>query len=286
MNKPLAVSAFHKILETSGSGPLLCTLSDGEEYYCKKNNKLQQPYTDLINEVFVNALLRNREIAAPQINLVNLDFPLFQSEIESDFSRIKEKHKINISNHYISDHFNYPLFGSKQIFPSSGLLGNNPKGSFKLTNYENPEDILLIGFMDLWITNRDRKPTNSNIILSYTENQKLKIVAIDNCQAFNKSKNYTDLLSTPSLLNASESILSCGFAQQVVESLTHDHIDSITNRAITLVQKSLTLWNDLFIDIPSEWGLSEEHKKEMQNFLSVPQRIKDISETFKSYLVP
>jgi hypothetical protein len=281
----LTVSAFHKISETGGSGPLLCTLSDGEEYYCKKNNKLQKPYTDLINEVFVNGVLKQWGISAPEICLVNFDFSLFQSEIENDFNRIKEKHRVRISNHYIPDHFSYPLFGSKKIFPSSGLPGNSPKGSFNLFNYENPEDILLIGFLDLWVANHDRKPTNSNIILSQTETRKLKITAIDNCQAFDKSKNYNDLLLTTPLLKIQDSILSSGFSKQIAESLTIEQIDNIKHKAITFVQKSLTLWDDLFIDVPFEWGLLEGHKKEMQSFLSNPQRISDISETFKSYLI-
>ena len=281
------VNIFLSISKTWGSGPLFCTLSNRQNYYCKKNNKITIPFTDLINEVLINRLLSIWNLKTPEICLVNLDFNVFQREIDAAFNKISEEAKarnITLRNHYVQNRFNHPIFGSKYFINSTGLSGNATKGSFKLDEFTNPIDILLIGFFDLWTSNKDRKPTNSNLIKNLNEHKKLDIVVIDNCQAFNNSTDYLDLLAKTPFLSADESILTCGFAQQVVDTMDKRGIDEMIDLAVSLIEKSLPLLNTIFDEIPESWGLSLDNRTQIMDLLSNKDRVRQITQLFKSYV--
>lgn len=278
---------FHRISKTWGSGPLFCTLSNRHQYYCKKNNKIIIPFTDLINEVLVNRLLSGWGIKTPEICLVNFEFNVFQNELEAAFNEIAEEAKARnaiLKNHYVANRFVHPLFGSKYIINHSGLSGNAAKDSFDLDKFSNPTHILLIGFFDLWISNKDRKPSNSNLIKSLNEDEKFDIVAIDNCQAFYNNNSYVNLLDSVPFLTPEESILTCGLAQQLIDTLSKEQISDLSNLALSFIENSLPLLDETFDEIPNSWGLSENNRVEIRNFLSNKKRIEDIRQKFISFV--
>lgn len=287
MIETFSAVVFHNISETWGSGPLVCTLSNEHRYYCKKNNKTTPPLTDLINEVLMNKILTEWKINCPEICLVEFDYSMFENELIETINKLIEKAKarnINYKNTYLQNRFNHVIFGSKVIQNQIGLSGTAHASAFDISNFTNPIDILKIGFFDLWISNKDRKPSNSNLIYISNSDNKFDIFAIDNCQAFYNLPNYTNLLNNASILSTNESILNCGFAQQVINSSTKQSMDKLIATFDILIIESLKILPSIFETIPVDWGLNVDDKNEITSFLENENRIKSIIKTFKEYI--
>jgi len=281
------VKIFHEISRTAGSGPLLCTLSEDGLWYCKKS-MYAQPYTDIINEIILHQLIMKWGIRVPEICLLLMDYNQFSTEIKKDFdviaSKLSQGMKLNF--HYTSDKLGNYLFGSKQVLPNFGMLSNSLEPDrINLKDYLRPEDMLKIAFFDLWTGNKDRKPSNPNILTVKAEKgYKSELMAIDHCQAFFKSKNYLDLPYTNESINFNESMLSGNFAKVVLARLSPAKINSLVNDFCRLQSDSEEILDSIYSFVPNSWGLDDTMKIEINRFLFCKERNDSILESYNSFL--
>jgi hypothetical protein len=178
MLEPLKSLSSLKIMKeegTEGSAPLLILADDTNLYYAK-TTLLNPPRVELINEIICCYFAKCWKINVPDSALITID-----SEVLENF--IKENG--SLSARYKLEHFNLPFFASKQIWPLIELerYFNGLERKTDINKFYNPIDLIKIGVFDIWVGNKDRKPTNPNILLC-NANDKILFYAIDHTAAF------------------------------------------------------------------------------------------------------
>ncbi|RDV11325.1 hypothetical protein DXT99_24800 [Pontibacter diazotrophicus] len=272
MQAPQVIEAIKIIREigTEGSAPLLVTGNDFADYYAKPI-RTPAPCIEIINEFLCSNLLDRLGLKTPEIRLIKIDYDLTEGK--------------NLSNRYRKEYFDKPFFGSKSI---SGHI--EIETYFRLFNRRDlslfavPEDIIKIGFFDLWVGNKDRKPSNANVIISENEAKKFELHPIDHGAAFCYMA-HREVSDVRLWLNPSFSILTTPMAKIIAKEVIGSEIDAFGNdnilRIINLCKEN---FNDVLASIPKDLGFSKKASKHLEEFLFNDKRNAALWERSKQLL--
>jgi hypothetical protein len=196
-----AVSLLEEI-PTTGNSPIR-VIGPNFKAYVAKNSKSKFPATDIINELIAHYLLQCWQIHTPPIALINIDGAMLKPEYSS--------------NHKPS-YYKIPVFGSQWIDNAIELSAlNSIQGNKDFNRFANPSQLLSIALFDIWVVNDDRKPTNTNILLT-NQRDDIHIVPIDHSFIF-ASMNYQNLKPTDDYCTFNDHILETTLAKQLVKKL-------------------------------------------------------------------
>jgi hypothetical protein len=248
-------------INTEGSAPLFVTGEDDLNYYAKPI-RTAPPCLEIINEFLCSNLLSYWALNTPEIRLMNIDYELAQGK--------------NLSKRYKPEYFSKPFFASRSI--DDGIELEKYFMSFNkndLTKFVSPKDIIKIGYFDLWIGNKDRKPKNPNILLSLLDD-KFIIHPIDHGAGFCYLQ-YLQVTDINLWLSPDNSILTTQMAKVVAKELFKDGAKEFWENDILCHLKHIEENIDLiFSKVPRELGFSKKAKEHLKEFLFDDKRNCDL----------
>ncbi|MES2732352.1 MAG: HipA family kinase [Bacteroidota bacterium] len=254
--------------QTQGSGPLLVIATDDQAYIAKTCTQTV-PRIELINEVLCGYMLRCWQLSVPYFKLIDIDFSLVEDKVSIRYNR--------------SD-FNTPFFASLLIEPTIDLEGfTRVLSANELKKFIQPSDFLKIGCFDLWVGNKDRKPTNMNLLLSQV-NKKLAIHPIDHTAAFAYCTHYNQVSDAWLYLEPSHSILKTGIVQSVFHQFNQQFLENLKADIDISIQHTLDNLEAIYQQIPAEWGFSKKAKLHLKEFLASKSRNSQILGRFNAFL--
>jgi hypothetical protein len=258
---------------TEGSSPLLVMDSNQNEYYAK-TTQLVAPRNEIINEIICGYALKCWDICVPEIYLIKIPF-----ELVEQFNNEKP-----ISNRYTNNHFHNTLFfGSKKednVVDALDFLPGITKPQFKL--FHQSQDLLKIGVFDLWVGNKDRKPTNPNLLLKATP-VGFDFCAIDHTAAFAYINNYLDIRDIMLTMDVSFSILGTQLARNVKQYLTQRIIRNLNQDILYGMDSFIRNYDTIVENVPNNWGFSKKAKAHLKTLLSNEERNNRIANSFLHY---
>lgn len=285
------ITNIHKIIETQGSGPLYCTLSNGKRYYCKRSIHLHPPYTDLINEVLLNYIFRFANVPIPIIDLAKLNYFKFKVQLQEMYNEIRERYTRE-GRYFIPkypfkpNHFDIPLFASQEIAYSSFIYDLGIE-KLDIQSYLSPIDIVKIGFIDYWVYNTDRSPNNTNLLSTLSPKfNKLAIVPIDHCRTFGNVPNYTQFY--PSKTYQVGSILKSNFGKFLLQTIPKEDLRQFLDVEIS----SYIRQAEVFVlqtkeFVPDEWQFDEDQMDAVIEVLQYPLKDATLIKNFRNtYIKP
>ena len=253
-------------LPTVGSEPLLSICDDYQTYYVK-NDRHNIPAISIINEVLCHYLLELWCINTPDICIINLE----KETLKNDYG---VRHKASF--------YERLAFGSKEqegAFDASEFL--QIKGKIDFKKYYCPEMFAHIGLFDMWLENEDRPPELKNLMLF--ENEELyHFLAIDNAMAF-RTGAYKTLTDNTFWATENAYILQSLYFRQLKRFLKLDKewCRKQHEYFYLCIMKCKRYFTDITQLLPSDWGLSEETKKDIYNYLFDEERNKAV---FNEYI--
>lgn len=156
-------------VETDGHRPMHFLCDDGNKYFSKYLLAHAQEHF-LLYELIGTILCNHHNIPTPEVALVNVNT---DSYAPKDIPHNRKRLRPGVI-----------CFGSKEIENAdlfTELLIPETKHDFNL--FINPEDLIRMSLLDLWILNTDRKDGRYNFIFKNEERGK-KIYSIDHAFAF------------------------------------------------------------------------------------------------------
>ena len=262
-------------INTQGSSPLQIICSNGCVYYAK-STYASIPRVELINEVLCNYFLKTWNLNAPEMALVKIDKVVVESYLSE---------KGILSNRYGEKSFEHEFIGFKELSPATELDRYVKKLSNKAEWHQllNPLDLIKIGVFDYWVCNKDRKPNNPNILLKSTYS-KISIHPIDHTAAFGFQTNYKTLNESLLFLESSFSILNVPLIKSITKFATDSELSELKNEILSDIKRCVENMDDIFDQVPSEWGFSKKAKSKLKQILSDIDRNKSISESYFPYI--
>jgi len=263
------LSIEHEV-RTDGHSPLLVIADDFKKYIIK-STRGHFPSYYIINEFLCGYLLKLWEIPVPEFASLTLNPDLLAGRDFSDY------HKPHFYNNI--------TFGSLCIEKAVEMGPQRIRNKYDLKKFSNPTDLLKIGLFDIWIENTDRKPTNNNILFSFTGNQ-LTINAIDHAFTFD-SLSYSDL-NTEYIVNTwNDNILETDLAKDILAILKKDHgwIDLIRqfgDKYYLCIENCKQNFDSIVNFIPDELGFNTDLNKYVRDFLFNEKRNKNVFTEFLS----
>jgi hypothetical protein len=276
--EPIAHITAIQILEetgTTGSSPLKVMCADGEVYYAKTTTQ-QQPRVELINEIICNYFLQCWDVVVPQIVLINLPQDIVEAYVQ-------EKGKL--SDRYTANAFHDVFVGFKEI-PQAFELDNyinNLKNRHEWNKFRNPVDLIKIGVFDAWVCNKDRRPSNPNILIGEANN-KFEFYAIDHAASFGYQTNYNRL--TEILMHREDKyfILKIPLVPSIAKFVPKLDLQNLKNQLLLHMEKCCDNMDDIFNQVPAQWGFSAKGKTGVKAILSNKTRNKTTSELYIPYI--
>ena len=252
-----------KELETDGHSPMHFICSDGQAYYVKyRSGKSldKREINCLVFEMVCTRLLKRLHIPVPDQALVTINE---NSYVPAQLITNKKYIKHGII-----------AWGSNEI-PQTDLVKEieqvtNKKGFNKL---KNPEDLIRIAIFDLWVDNADRNSGNYNL-LTKMEDGKLKIITIDHAFTFGglKGMNIFNESSQPSTY---KKLIESQYFLSIIKHFNRKERLEIASQFLSLLSdlNINNLIDEVFKEIPEQWGISPLLKKRILDFLQSKQRI-------------
>ncbi len=267
----LNVEVINKVIHTKGSSPLKAICDDYEIYIIKTSgcNK-EKVYSELINEVLCATLLNTWSIQSPSFKFAKIEPTVWDNFKGSE----------TIPKFYEGENLSTTYFASKQIqnFTEFQFYFDQNFKKNQIELFEKPIDLIKIGLFDLWLCNKDRTPSNPNLLIQETKKGLLNFIPIDHTAAFAYSSDYRNLTEYTLFLEESFSILSCDFCKLLISQLNKNELkkslEEEFNRCIYLSLNQLPVILDL---IPKEWGLTKNAKTNIIDILSNKERNAKIS---------
>lgn len=259
------VISIERKLQTVGSEPLHVICDDYEDYLVKNNHLIVPAYT-LINEVICHYFLKLWNISTPEIALINLE----SATMKKDFG---SRHKIS--------YYERLAFGSKVMggtIDASEFLESTKKVDYN--KLYQPIEFARIGLFDMWVENDDRPPDLKNLMLYETE-KGYRFLAIDNAMAF-RTGAYDTLADSSFLSTEHNYCLQSTFFKKIRQHLKAD-IGTLLDEKENFYHCTASChqyFDDIAQLIPKEWGLNENIKSLIYNFLFNKQRNEAVFEDF------
>lgn len=262
----LNVAIIDKVIYTKGSSPMKVLCDDYETYIIKTAicNK-EKTYFELINEVLCASLLNTWSIKSPQFKFAKIDASVW-SNFKSSKTIPQLYERENLSNTY---------FASKHIqnFTEFQFYFDQNFKKNQIELYERPIDLIKIGLFDLWVCNKDRTPSNPNLLIQETKDGLLNFIPIDHTAAFAYSSDYRNLNEYTLFLEDSFSILSSDFCKLLLSQWNKDELKkSLEEEFNQCIYLSINQIHDILDLIPKEWGLTKNAKTNIIRILSDKDR--------------
>lgn len=264
-----------EILQTN-STPIKVLCDNGAVYYIKTCFLKQPPLVDIINEFIGHYFYRSWDILVPEMCLIKIDRELIINYSENN----------NITTKY--SQFEQELFfiGSKEIGGQyyevdKYLLENYNKNDLK--KFKDPTTIIDISTCDIWLGNKDRRINNPNLLMKNVGSQ-IDVIAFDHTQLFGNQEYYKALSLAIMDIDKGNMLISSALCKNVCRFVSKEEFDKLNLKYLSCIEKSLDGISNLFVDLPSEIGLSKKGKERIINILGHASRNEKIASIYKSLL--
>ena len=190
-----------------------------------------------------------------------------------------------LSKRYRESFFNNEFIGFKAISPATEIdkfiKGLSSKAEWN--QLLKPLDLIKIGVFDYWICNKDRKPKNPNILLG-SSSSKFNFHPIDHTAAFGYETSYNTLNKTLLILESKSSILNVPLIKSIAKFAPNLELSNLKDEILSDMEHCYKNMDEIFNQVPSEWGFSKKAKTKLKGLLSDIDRNKDISEIYFPYI--
>lgn len=250
-------------LKTDGHSPMKFICSDGEVYYTKyRSGKSfnKDEINCLVFEMVCTKLLQRLHIPVPEQALVTVN--------ENSYA----PGQLITNKRYIKD--GIIAWGSNEIAQTDLVKEIEQVTSKKAFNkFQNPDDLLRIAIFDLWVNNIDRHSGNYNL-LTKIEDGKLKIITIDHAFTFGglQGMNIFNATTAP---GSYKKLIESQYFRSVIKHFNRKERLEIAIQFISLLSEPdiKNIINEVFAQIPAQWGISPMLKKRVIDFLQSQQRM-------------
>jgi hypothetical protein len=247
---------------TIGSSPLQ-VLADDMNYYYAKTTTPQVPRVELINELLCAYFAQCWDLKVPPFALVTISDIVIKNYISE---------KGNLSSRYESTSFGDNLFFASQIIEpvielEKYLLTNQQS----LKTFHKPQDLIKIGVFDFWIGNKDRQPSNPNVLISGV-GQKFNFHPIDHTAAFAYLTDYKKVIDILLSIEPKNNILSSPIVCYISNFVGAEAYGDLKEEILGGIEVVLQSIDFIFEQVPSSWGFSKKQKAHLKQFLSDKER--------------
>lgn len=259
----------------SNSVPIELLASDGEIYFAKTIFKQHPPFEDLINEILCHHLLKAWGIFVPDAAIITINEKVFESFVAEN--KLDDRYlKFGIEN--------LKFFATKKLEDVTEYNKQNLvlKSKHDYNKLANPLDFIKISVFDNWIANKDRRINNPNLLLQ-NEGEKFRIVPIDHVQAFAYQHNYKGLKKPIMNIDPYSTLLGSKMLKTICKFANSNIIANLHKSILSNMNDSVSLLDDIFHRIPSEFGLSKAGKSKIIEVLSDESRNTKLSKTYLYY---
>lgn len=250
-------------LDTDGHSPLKFICSDGAVYYVKyRSGKSFDKYEIhcLLFEMICTRLLQHLEIPVPEQALIEIDGVSYAPG------------QVKANKRYLRH--GVIGWGSREIENTDLVkeieLIQRRKEFNKLLN---PEDLIRIAVFDLWVDNADRHSENYNLLTKF-EDGKLKIITIDHAFTFGGLKGMK-IFNSATQPSSFRKLIESQYFKSVVQHFRKNERLQIARQFLSLISELdvENLVNEVFTQIPNQWGIDPSLKKRIIDFLKSRQRL-------------
>lgn len=276
MIQPLKTLNAVKILNEvqSNSVPLEILTDDSEIYFAKTIFKNHPPFEDLINEIICHYLLRVWNIFVPDAAIIKVS----KDTLDDYKSKTLDKRYLD------NDIEKLFFFGTKKLENVTEYNRENlvigDKNQFK--KIMNPLDFIKIAVFDNWMANKDRKISNPNLMLQALDD-KFRIVPIDNLQCFACQSDYKGLNKAVMNIFPTGTLIVSDMLKSICNFADSNYISNLETTILDDMNNSVACLDDIFSQIPSEFGLSKAGKGRIKQILSDNIRNSRLSKLYLSY---
>lgn len=253
-------------LDTDGHSPMLFLCDDYDEYYVKFRKSIKKEELDtLVYEVVGSVIFNHYSVPTPEIAVVEITAGSY------DPKSLKANRK------YIRP--GTIAFGSKKI-DNANLYSDLQKFSSKLdfNKFQRHTDLILIGIIDLWMDNIDRKEGNYNLLTAQTEDNKKVFVPIDNAFTFG-GYSRIGIFSPKFDISCQDKLLSSDLFRSFIKFVplesrlrTLDNFKSLCNGKLkNEIIQSLTC-------LPDSWKNTKNVEQRIIDFLFNQERLNKVVE--------
>ena len=217
-----------------------------------------------------------------------LSVPEFASaRVDTDVVDAYVAEKGKLSDRYTESTIKVPFFASRKIGLSNNLEEYNSKQNFSKKHFDlfrAPLDIIKIGLFDLWVGNKDRKPENPNILISGNDRE-LEFCPIDHTAAFAHCDRYININDLFLFLENRFRILTIPLIKSIANfGLIDDNRANFEQEVVDGMKLAANSLQDIFTQIPLEWGLNKKDKAKIIEVLSDNERINRIAKIYLEYI--
>lgn len=257
---------------TIGSGPLQ-VWADDMNYYYAKTTMPQVPRVELINELICAYFAQCWDLRVPPFALTTISDIVIENYISE---------KGNLSSRYKSTSFGDNLFFASQIIEPvielEKYLLPNQQG---LKTFYKPQDLIKIGVFDFWIGNKDRQPSNPNVLISGF-GKKFNFHPIDHTAAFAYLTDYKKVRDILLSIEPKNNLLSLPIVRYISNFVGAETYAGLKEEILSGIEVVLQSIDFIFEQVPPSWGFSQKQKVHLKQFLSDEERNERI---VNSYLI-
>lgn len=267
------VNTFKFISEAKTKNAPVQFLCNDMNLYHAKYIQAENEYDCLVYEWFCNRLAHLVGIPVPEIALVKITNASFQPE---DFRN--GGNRLYIKPECV-------CFGTLEIGPHDMLNQQfRIRTKTQFLQYSNSYDLVKTAIFDMHTANRDRWEENFNLLIKRTDRKKL--IAIDHYDTFGGLHQLARFEpNLPADINATVirsefffSLLKFMDLQIILDTID-EYVYLCQTPAIQLVS------NEIFEQVPESWQLSAGLKKRMESLLMNEERLLNIAEKVKAFIL-
>lgn len=265
-----------KEIPTEGSSPLQIFADDFQIYFAKTCNK-KVPRFELINEIIGGYFAQCWSLKVPNFALIKID-----QQVVDNF----ENENGHLSMRYqLESFFNEKFFASQNIETDleidQFIKGLTSKNDFR--KFQNPLDIIKIGVLDLWLGNKDRKPSNPNILLKGSASE-ISFHPIDHTASFAYTTDYLAVNDVFMGIEGNNSILYAPFVRAIANFASPNFRSELKDEIFEGMNIAIDNIEFIFDQVPRDWGFSKRSKQHLIKFFSDTERNKRIARSYIDYI--
>jgi hypothetical protein len=225
-----SISEISRVINTSGSMPVVVLADDLEDYACKYDQK-----SKLVNEYIAHQFLQKWGL------------PVFPAA----FVNIKREH---IPDNIIQGRirlidFEKPAFGlryNNDAIDATNILLGLKNDNYEIGKFTNRLDLLKIALFDFWVANDDRNHNNYNILI--VDNQ---FIPIDHSTIFDGGRLGSQLAQ----LTEDDSLLTSDLALTFLNQKTkvEEEANKLIQNFPTFVNNCNEILPAIIESLPEEW---------------------------------
>lgn len=264
---------------TKGSAPLRVLCDDGNLYYAKTTEPKSPPYPELINEVICNYYCKEWGLLPPTSTIITISNEVVSAYLEENDMALPIRYREII--------FDQRLFYGSQIINNQVeieryIVGLSNKREYN--KFENPFDLIKVAALDLWIGNKDRKPDNPNLLLSESIDSKFNFHPIDHTAALGYQSNFKALKTAHLHVEDKYCLLNTQLSSSILTFASKENCQNLTKEITDCIDKCLDQSNEIFNQVPSDWGFSKKAKKRVLEVLADNDRNGACAQSFIRFI--